>query len=251
MHILICVFLRMLVCAGACVYIFMYVEAQDIVCLPRSLSSLNVEVGSLIFSASLTSQLAIVIPCSCLCHTGIIDRLPYLLGLFMGAGTRTLVLMHEHQVQYLLKHFLHPSTDTFSPILKHSMLEQKLLLLLQLAGFCGWLGMSCSESPWSTAARLWIQAQVTDKCERTWKPRAWVIHIFSALMFLGFCINFGLSKETDPYIVPFLTWQGASQSYKVESSDMASTWWEMKTENNPQSGGGILSSTHPHLSSLL
>lgn len=64
-----------------------------------------------------------------------------------------------------------------------------------------------------------------------------------ALMFLDLCPKFGLSKETEPYVVLFLTFQGASQNYRVEASGNASTWWEMITQTNSQNGGGILSLT--------
>lgn len=62
-------------------------------------------------------------------------------------------------------------------------------------------------------------------------------------MFLDLCTKFGLSKETESYVVLFLTFQGASQRVRVEASGIASTWWEMKTQNNSQSEGGILSPT--------
>lgn len=81
MHVLLCMFLRVLMCAGACAHVCMHMEAQDIVYLPISLFALNVEVALLIFSTSLTAQFATVIPCSYLCHTGIIDRLSYPPGL--------------------------------------------------------------------------------------------------------------------------------------------------------------------------
>lgn len=81
MHVLLCVFLRVLMCAGACAHVCMHVEAQDIVYLPISLFALNAEVGLHIFSTSLTAQFDTVIPCSCLCHAGIIDKLSYPPGL--------------------------------------------------------------------------------------------------------------------------------------------------------------------------
>lgn len=128
MTVLLCVFLRVLIYAGACAHVCMLVEVQDIVYFPISLLALNVEMGLLIFPTSLAAQFATVIPWSCLCPTGITDRLSYPPGLFMDTGTRTLVLTLEHQVLYLLGHFLRPSTDTFSSILSLNMLEQNKLL---------------------------------------------------------------------------------------------------------------------------
>lgn len=126
--VLLRVFLRVLIYAGACARVCMLMEVQDIVYFPVSLLALNVEMGLLIFPTSLTAQFATVIPWSCLCPTGIIDRLSYPPGFFIGTGTRTLVLTLEHQVLYLLGHFLHPSTDTFSSILNLNMSEQNKLL---------------------------------------------------------------------------------------------------------------------------
>jgi hypothetical protein len=70
------------------------------------------------FSASLV---ATVISSSGPHHTGITGMLP---GLFMDAGTRTLLLMLAYQMLYLLNHLPYHSTDIFLPILNYSMLEK-------------------------------------------------------------------------------------------------------------------------------